>query len=238
MNSTFKVTDAVSTLSGYEFVIPYVEAAFGKREQPWPLRIFISSTDVYGAGTGENLDETTPVNPQSEALKAEKEFLDSCAADSAKGIIFRCPNVVGTGMGDFPRYLVQSIYRGFLFHIPENEATLSSVHAAGIALAAKQAMENPQMFDHAQVFNITDGCEHSFRDFADALAYRLDNRRISTLRSRWQIWLYKLFVGRANYDKFTGTLTFSNKKFAELGFGDQPDVCQYLRTHVYDENSL
>lgn len=228
----------VSVLPALDFVMPYAEAQLRGRDSFPEAEVFISSTDVYKDRAGEMLAEDAPVIDFAEERAAEKEFLESCRRHGRKGMILRCPNVIGTGMTGFPRELVNSIFRGTFYHIPDNKTILSAVHATDVGRAAAWLLLNEEKTAHGDVFNLTDGVEHTLTDFADALAARMDNRHISTLRTRFQRWMYRLIAGRRKFSEYTTTLTFSDNRLRALGFGDTADVCAYLRTHVYDENSL
>lgn len=144
----------------------------------------------------------------------------------AAGLV--CPNIVGTGMTGLPMAMATAITRGTYFHISGNEARVSTVHATDVARAVALLPGKPG------VYTLTDGFNPTFRDLAEALAFRLGDKRIFTLRRRWARWL----MDRRLIESVTTGAIVRGTDFAEA-FGFQPvAVTEYLRTHVYDDESL
>lgn len=139
-----------------------------------------------------------------------------------------CPVVIGTGMTGFGRRLAEMVYRGTFVHVAGRDVPVSIVHAVDLGRAAAVTA------DMAGVFEIADTARHDIDELADALAYRMGDKRILTVSQRWGRWLV-----RRSFREAVGTLPIvDGTAFAE-SFGFVPtNVTKYLRTHVYDESSL
>ena len=194
--------------------------------------IMVSSTDIYNVSGGTAHDESTPLLPGSEWAAREEEFTHMAEAGKYASTILRAAHIVGTGMNGLPMRLARGIARGMLMHIRGNEAMLSVVHASDVArLAVILPAGLPPL-------NITDGTETRVDDLIDALAYRMKNKRVYTIKSQR---IARLLYGGEYFGELTNTLTFSNAALlAALPAGTPPpeEVTNYLRTHVYDESSL
>lgn len=212
--------------------------------------IYFSSTAVFGNLEGENHNELTPKAPVDAVgrskIEAEELLTSRCRELGASLTVFYCPSIIGTGMRGYPRRLVNAIYRGFYTHIDGNEARTSVIHASDVAKAARlAAIVQPSPDKSFREFIITDGDNPLRHDLAEALAYRLDDKRIFTIslaKARRMARLLDLFTfshkRRDDLKEELSTLTFSCDRLrAALGFEPTP-VTTYLRTHDYDENSL
>lgn len=234
---------------GREFVKPYVERELpdcvlvaDASELPdgakAELAVMLSGCEVYDADEGENLDESTPLREDSALARAEKEFTAEAAHTGLPAMILRCANTVGTGMTGFPMSIARSIYRGFYFHFKDNDARLSCVHASQVAAALRLLIEKGTPEGGTLTVNITDGSDTTLHDFAEAIVARMGNKRISTLSTWGQIWLGKLFYGKERYRRLTSTLTYSDARLRELIGPARESMVEYMRNHVYDEDSL
>lgn len=213
------------------FLLPYIEREVGKN--PGPLAVMISSTEIYTPHSDEILDETADKVPGSKWEALENNFLES----HPDGIILRAAPIVGTGMTGAMRRLAEEIYSGRFMHFPDNEARKSVVHAAGIAKAVACLAEVVSLDADERVFNITDNEDPTLHDLAEALAFRMDNKRISNISTRPQQMLAKVLYGK-RYRYYTTTERFScNRLIKALGY-TPVSVCNYLRTHVYNMDSL
>jgi len=185
---------------GREFVLPYIV-----RE--------LSGYDVVSDGEAD----------QCVAIR-EPGTLD-CAAEVP---VIVCTNIVGTGMTGFPMELARRIANGTYYHIADNEARLSTVHAVDVARAVALVIGKPG------VYVLTDGENPTYTDFAEALAWRIKQKRILTLKRSWARWLMSSKLRR----KITSDCVIDGSAFMEQ-FGFKPSrVTEYLRTHVYDDESL
>lgn len=190
--------------------------------------VMISGTDIYDVTEGLDYDESTPVRKDSPYAAEEHRFGELCAANGLKPVILRCADIIGTGMNGFPRILVNKIYRGTFIGIKGNAAVRCFVHASSLPEAAAAALEAPG------IYNVTDCTETPLNDVADALAWRIAQKRIFSLGPRW----YRLIFGRRNYDNMCRSLTFSCEKLCSAGNYEPAKVTEYLKTHIYDDKSL
>lgn len=154
---------------------------------------------------------------------------ESIPADlPAEATVLRCPNIVGTHMTGFPRLLAEAIAEGRYFHLLRNEARLSTIHATDVAQAVRLSLGTPGQY------TVTDLDDPTYRDFTDALAHRIKDKRILTIRVPW----LKFLLAKSIRKVVTEDKTVSGRDFAEkFNFKPTP-VVQYLHTHVYDDESL
>lgn len=108
---------------------------------------------------------------------------DDLAGASDAALRLFCPNIVATGMTGVPMQLARAIAGGRIYHIKGNEARISVVHTTDVARAVALALHTDGLF------TVTDGREHTIDELMEALASRLDDRRIYTLPMRWARWL-------------------------------------------------
>ena len=237
--------------NGKDFLLPYFEREWGKRgfvitdSQAIPTdnakltaAVCISSTDVYDIDEGFGIDEQAPVISSSPWLEREREFTELCKGLGVNGAIIRCAEIVGTGMNGFAMRLAKGIARGTLMHIAGNDGQLSVVHAVdvsrfGIDLADK-ATESGSTIGP---LNLTDGNDTKIDDLINALAFRIKDKDVFTIKNAK---LARLIYGGEFYGQMTRRLTFSNAAAMKILPGvDKPvTVTEYLRTHNYDSNSL
>lgn len=216
---------------GGDFLLPYIRREIAIADDG--AAVMISSTDIYEPGQGW-LDEEAPLNEASEWLALERQFADEAKSRGTKAYVLRCAPIVGTGMTGAVRRLAEEIYRGFFFHFPGNEARKSVVHATDVARAVKFLVE---IDAPAGVYNLTDGVDPTLHDLAEAIAYRMTNKRISNLSTKPQQMIGKFIYGRERYRRYTTSELFSSSRIRALGF-ETVDTCEYMRTHVYDDSSL
>lgn len=223
---------------GSDFLAPYLKEALAEhtavgRACEADVAIMVSSTDIYTAGELIDADEDTPLNKDSEWIALEERFRSECAG--IRSITLRCPAIIGTGMNGFARELAESIFRGTFFHFKGNDARKAAIHAHDLAyaiatLAGTAGAEG--------TYNICGGDHPTLHDLAEALAYRMQNKRISTLSTRGQLWLGRILYGKKRYTAYTSTRTFDSSRLHGAIEFRPAAVTDYLRTHVYDENSL
>ncbi len=198
--------------------------------------VLISGDAVYGEGLLVDADETHPTDSASTLYRLEKETAEACAKAGIPLLTLRCAPIVGTGMTGFVRTLAAAVWRGTFFHFPGNEARISVVHATDVAKAASLWVESGA--SSSAVYNLTDGEHPTLHDLAEALAYRMSNKRISNLSTRPQQIIGKLIYGKHRYASYTTSRTLDSRAIeSALRFSPTP-VCEYLHTHVYDETSL
>lgn len=142
--------------------------------------------------------------------------------------ILRCPNVVGTGMTGFPMEMAKLIASGSYFNINGNEARMSTVHATDVAVAVRLSLGAPGCWV------ITDGSNPKYSEFADALAFRIKDRRIFSINSKIARFLLPKSIRKAVVtDSVVDGREFADK----FGFTPTP-VTYYLRNHDYNDESL
>lgn len=233
--------DALKTVyvdcGGKDFLLPYIRRELSDCEiitrfgdvRP-DYAVLLSDTDIYADVSGAtDIDETAPLDESSDYALREKAFRDLCAQNGLEYTVLRLSNVVATGMGGFPRRLVQGIARGTFMHIEGNEARLSTVHGVDVAVAVRLTLGLP-----ACVYNVTDAVDPSLFDFAEALARRLNGKRIFRVKAKWARWLIPASVRRRQMS----TKTFSSLKLRRTVPFEPHSVTDYLTTHVYDDASL
>lgn len=221
----------------YEFLLPYLKAEGVElaEVEAAEVAIMLSTTDIYFPGGEKMLDEESSVDIESIEFGKEKQFKEFATKNHLPNIILRCPIVIGTRMGGIGRRIAEMIDSGKLFYFPGNEARVSVMHATDLA---KVVLRLAQSDVSEAVYNVGDGTNPTFHDLAEALAYRMKNKRVSTLSTGPQQWFGRVFYGKKLYSIMTTSRLYSVEKIkAELGI-DFVDTCEYLRTHNYDENSL
>ncbi len=218
---------------GREFVMPFIRRdlrSYALTEiagETTDYAVMISTTDVYAVPEGDCFNELAPISDSSDAYLAEAAYIDKCRALGLSPTILRCGHIVGTGMNGLPRRIAESIYRGVFVDIRGNTARQSFVHASDLGQAIGLTLGS------GEVFNVTDGCDPTMADFADALAVRISQKRLFSVSPR----IFRFFYGKRFYGQLTENKTFSGEKLRSRGFKAAP-VTEYLKTHVYDDESL
>lgn len=216
-----------------EFVMPYFERYMPEyRITRDPLdavrAIMVSSTEIYDVPEGDDIDELAPIDTSGTTYRKEQEFKETCRSHGLESPILRCAGIVGTGMNGFTRRIAESIYRGFFLKIDGNPACRSLIHARDIPEAARLVL------DKNDTFNVTDKRKNTINDLADALAWRMGQKRLFALSPKW----YRLLMGKRKFAEHTRSITFSCGKLDAIGKFDPVSVTKYLKTHVYDDESL
>lgn len=187
-----------------KFVIPYLQRELG---EDYNLELGESKSD-YGVAI------LTP----GEEDKAPEGFLSLV-----------CPNVVGTGMRGTPMEIAKGIASGQMYHIHGNETHISVIHAVDVARAARLALDC-----QGEKFTITDGEPVNIDQLTDAIAFRVNQKRVLSTKPFWANFLMpsKLKKLVITDDVYEGS------EFAAR-FDFKPNrVVDYLLTHNYDEESL
>ncbi len=150
--------------------------------------------------------------------------------------IIRLPYVVGTGMTGLLMEIVRMIKRGTMFHIKDNTARTSVIHALDVARIAIATAET------GGDFTVTDLTSPTWHDIIEALSVRVDHKRIPTLNSRWG--RYAAMVGpliggpdremlRTITSDYTLTSNLPNQYCTGI-----INVADYLSNHEYDETDI
>lgn len=228
---------------GKDFVRPYFEAIMDEYRisdstEDARCAVMISSADIYDVKSGRNYNELTEIDETCEQARLERAFTEQCRESMLRPVILRCADIVCTGMAGFPRRLAERIYRGTYAGISDNEAVRSVVHGTSLPDAARVALEKSCNFcgeDYGEsIFNVTDGTETEVNALADAIAWRMSQKRVFFIKPKWYRWIF----GRRNMEEQTRSLTFSSEKLRGGGLYAPVRVIDYLKTHNYNENSL
>lgn len=216
------ISDIIFDLGGNDFLAPYLR------------RRLTPDYDPENPARTSDPEPTRAVRIFQEALEGaparetEPEFMRLCGEHALPVLTLRCPNIVGTGMTGRMRRLAEAIYRGTYFHVSGSQGVTSAVHATDVAEAVALAAGADGDF------TLTDTVPHAVHDLAEALAYRIFDRRLFT----WPGWLCRLWYSRDFY-RFLTSDTSRPCTFAEAFPSFAPaDTVKYLRTHTYDDASL
>lgn len=212
--------------------------------------VVVSSTAVYGLPSGENIDETAPVRPADNASRhlasIEERVKERCKATGAMCTILRPADVVGTGMEGFTGRLARDVNNGSYMHVKDNEAQRSIVHAIDVAKAVRAVAEKAGDDCIEGVYNLTDRSGATIEQLADAIAYRLGNKRIfatglkaaKALALLGDITLGALPWSRKKLKARTTTLTFNSFAISKHTTWEPMSVTEYLKTHKYSEDDI
>lgn len=171
----------------------------------------------------ENIELAARPDESDIAIISPDEKVPECVAT-----VLVCPNIVGTGMTGLPMTIARHIARGSFYHLGGNEARLSTIHATDVARAVELVKDIPGQF------TATDCDDPTYHDFAEALAWRINHKRILSLNSRWVRWIISPQLRRLiTDDRRVDGSEFSGR----FDFRPTP-VVEYLRNHVYDDESL
>ena len=212
--------------------------------------VVVSSTAVYGLSSGENIDETAPVRPADNASRhlasIEDRVKERCKATGAMCTILRPADVVGTGMEGFTGRRARDVNNGSYMHVKGNEAQRSIVHAIDVAKAVRAVAEKAGDDCIEGVYNLTDRSGATIEQLADAIAYRLGNKRIfatglkaaKALALLGDITLGALPWSRKKLKARTTTLTFNSFAISKHTTWEPMSVTEYLKTHKYSEDDI
>ena len=198
-------------LEGREYLHPYLKAEF---EPACTLEIVSELPSADEAGEALRVCIVPENNPVP-------------ATDAPVLIV---PEIIATGMQGMPRRLAEDVASGRFYLIRDTDyPRVRVLHAVDLATAARIAAERRT----SGIWSLDDGDTPTLNALADALAYRMNGKRLFALPRKWA----RLFgVGR-KWMRYTATPP-RYPSFAECAGFRPHSVCEYLRTHVYDENSL
>lgn len=207
-----QIRDIAVDFGGNDFLLPYFRRELGVTGDDAPLDSVAAVKIVT--------DITEP--------SADTSFDDFCRDRRLPVTVLQSPCIVGTGMRGLPRRIAAGIYKGSYVHIACNEARVSVVHATDVARAAAMAAGT------SGTFNLTDLTDPTVHDLAEALSWRLGQKRIFTIAPRWA----RLWLGSHFYTQLTTSRTIP-ETFSHLFTDFTPvSVTEYLKNHIYDEQSL
>lgn len=136
--------------------------------------------------------------------------------------------VIGTGMNGLGRRLAEGIANGRMYHIKGNEARVSTVHATALAEAARITAGTPGRYV------VADREPVSMDALIEALATRINGRRVYTLGPRWAWWLMPPYLRRLTSTDSVVQADFHEHfpQFAPIA------ACEYLTTHDYTDDTI
>lgn len=207
-----QIKDIVADFGGCDFLLPYFQRALGVGEddepQPTAAGVRIVTDEAEGSDHAK-IDEY-------------------CRERRLPVVVIRCPYIVGTGMTGLTRKIAAGIYKGTFVHIAGNDARISVVHATDVARAASIAAGTQG------TYTLTDGTDSTIHDLAEAFAHRMGDKRIFTIGPRWA----RIWYGKRYFDTLTSSHTADDTFCAVFPDFHPASVVEYLKTHVYDEQSL
>ncbi len=184
--------------------------------------IFVSTVAVYGMETGENIDESIELYPDSAYGKSKKLAEDYILnwKTTAKKMIIRLPLLVGKNPPGNLGKMISSIKNRTYFNIGNGSAKRSMVLAEDIARFI------PTLAQHEGIYNLTDGYHPSFAELQSRICEVLKKRKnpnipypiakvLARIGDKWD----KIPFNSNVLNKMTSNLTFSDEKARiELGW--------------------
>jgi len=105
---------------------------FGARENPPDRLVYTSSTGVYGDHGGDWVDESTPLDPQTEKTRvlaeAERVAIETAAEYGVDGTVARFAGLYGPDRYRLDRYLEGPVTEGYLNMVHRDDAAGSVRH--------------------------------------------------------------------------------------------------------------
>lgn len=129
--------------------------------------VYLSTTGVYGDADGAEVDEDTPIQPQSERAHrradAEAQIRTYCTHRAVPWTILRVPGIYGPGRLNLDRLRRQEPL------IRPTEAGFSNrIHVDDLVMALILATRSPHAAN--RIYNVTDGASSSMTDYFLTLA--------------------------------------------------------------------
>jgi len=184
--------------------------------------IFISSVAVYGAQSGQLINEEYPLlatDPYGDSkIKAEKLVEAWCAQHNVICTILRLPLLVGTNPPGNLGAMIKGIEKGYYFNIAGGKAKKSMVLVQDVAKII------PIAADIGGVYNLTDGCHPNFFELSQTIAGQLHKSQPVNI----PMWLASLLakagdligskspINSIKLKKITSDLTFDDTKARQL----------------------
>ncbi len=192
-------------------------------QNPPEAFVLISSTDVYGKETGEDVDESSPVWPStqfgSSRLDAERMAENEFGNTGTVLTILRPVAMFGSGLSGWAQEMFSDVLSGRYLHIRGNDAKMSLVTAYDVARAVRA------VYAKGGVYNVSDGHPHTWLELAEAMSANAGRQhRMMTLPEKWASFLSRpvsLFPGlRRMFDagamrRRSQTLTFSPERIKD-----------------------
>lgn len=207
--------------------------------------VLLSSTDIYNLSSAEMADESSTILPSSPWKVLEDQISDIVShLTSIRLIILRLPLIVGTGMKGILAEIAAGIMGGTYRHIlpAHSEARHSVIHASDIPEILPHLINS----DAQGIYNLTDRRHPTTEQIAEAIAWRIDHKRIYSVPAKWQKPLARLarMIGWEAYSTarlsfLSTTFTYSDNRIQH----EIPDFCptsvtEYLKNHDYDNDRI
>ena len=130
--------------------------------------VYVSTSGVYGDCKGALVDETRPVNPDSDRARrrvdAERLWLDWGARRDVRIVVLRAPGIYAAD-----RLSLERIRRGTPALREEDDVYTNHIHADDLAMMLVTALEHP---DAQGVYNASDDSALRMGEWFDLLADR------------------------------------------------------------------
>ena len=137
--------------------------------------VFISTIAVYGAKTGNLLNEGTPIlaldSYGKSKIQAEAEIVQWCGYNNVKLTILRLPLVVGKNAPGNLKDMIRAIQGNYYFNIAGGHARRSMVIVNDIALHILRAAEV------GGTYNLSDGYNPSFAELSKYILGQIKGRK-------------------------------------------------------------
>lgn len=187
---------------------------------------FISTVAVYGADTGENIDENTALKgntPYAQSkIEAEKFLKNWCEKNNVILYILRPSLIAGKNppgnLGD----MIKAIKTGKYVNVGGGKAKKSVVWAADFAQVVEIGLSK-----NGGVYNVCDDIQPDFFAFSKVISAKLEKKLppnipffiIKSVAIVGDLLGSKFPLNSKKLEKITNSLTFSNAKIKrELGF--------------------
>lgn len=197
--------------------------------------VLVSSTEVYGKESGEDVDEESPLWPSTQVggSKLEAERIAAKAFEGTDTVltVLRPAAMFGRGVSGWGQKMFADVLSGRYVHIRGNEAKMSLVTAYDVACAVRA------VYAEGGVYNVSDGHPHTWLELAEAMSANAGrHHRMATLPARWAEFLSRpasLFpvsremLGKETLKRRSRTLTFSAdrlRKATDMKFHDTVEV--------------
>lgn len=199
--------------------------------------IFISTVAVYGLESGENIDESHPLNgttPYALSKIQAEEFLKKwCLKNNVILGILRPSLIAGNNPPGNLGAMINGIKTGKYFRIGNGSARKSVLMAEDIVRII------PRLVEIGGIYNVCDSHHPSFAELDDLIAKQLNKKTPRSI----PYWVAKCLaligdlIGNKSpfnsrkLEKVTKSLTFSNEK-AKRDLDWEPlDVLKYFKIH-------
>lgn len=205
--------------------------------------VFLSTIAVYGSGTLDNVDETSPARPDTPyaVSKHKSELWLNSFKGFKKTIVIRPALVFGEGDRGNMIKLIKQIKSGRYFHISPNTACKSLIYAKDLARAIEMSISKTPNGFH--IYNAANPQPVSVKHLGDNISLCLKRKsKIPTLPSSLvrmgaklseKMLKHKSPIRLEQVDKLSCTTSCSTAKLAaQTSFTPQHSLEQALRAEI------